>query len=76
MAAVRMSSAAGGTELKFDASVLRFLACPLTKAPLLYDEAAQELLSEESGLAFPITDGIPHLDPASARALGAPATAE
>ena len=74
--AVCMSSAAGGAELNFDATVLRFLACPLTKTPLQYDEAAQELVSEESGLAFPIIDGVPHLDPASARALGSPATAE
>jgi len=32
---------------------------PLTKAPLRYDREAQELISEEAGLAYPIRDGIP-----------------
>ena len=32
---------------------------PLTKGPLRYDRAAQELISEEAGLAYPIRDGIP-----------------
>jgi hypothetical protein len=31
----------------------------LTKAPLRYDREAQELISEEAGLAYPIRDGIP-----------------
>ena len=59
-----LCSAAGPV---FDAAMLRYLACPLTKAPLRYDEVAQELVSEASGLAFPIVDGVPHLDPTSAR---------
>ncbi len=38
---------------------LEILVCPLTKAPLRYDREAQELISEEAGLAYPIRDGIP-----------------
>ena len=33
--------------------------CPLTKGPLRYDREAQELVSEQAGLAYPIRDGIP-----------------
>ena len=39
--------------------LLEILVCPLTKGPLRYDRAAQELISEEAGLAYPIRDGIP-----------------
>jgi uncharacterized protein len=39
--------------------LLEILVCPLTKAPLRYDRAAQELVSDEAGLAYPIRDGIP-----------------
>jgi hypothetical protein len=42
-----------------DPKLLEILVCPLTKAPLRYDRAAQELISVEAGLAYPIRDGIP-----------------
>jgi len=42
-----------------DPKLLEILVCPLTKAPLRYDRAAGELISEEAGLAYPIRDGIP-----------------
>ncbi len=42
-----------------DPKLLEILVCPLTKGPLRYDEAAQELISEQAGLAYPIRDGIP-----------------
>lgn len=42
-----------------DPTLLEILVCPLTKAPLRYDEAKQELISEKAGLAYPIRDGIP-----------------
>jgi uncharacterized protein len=44
-----------------DPKLLEILVCPLTKGPLRYDEGAQELVSEEAGLAYPIRDGIPIL---------------
>jgi uncharacterized protein len=42
-----------------DPKLLELLVCPLTKGPLSYDRAAQELISLEAGLAYPIRDGIP-----------------
>ncbi|HUB94608.1 MAG TPA: Trm112 family protein [Stellaceae bacterium] len=42
-----------------DAKLLEILVCPLTKGPLVYDRAAQELVSPKAGLAYPIRDGIP-----------------
>ncbi|HEV8679141.1 MAG TPA: Trm112 family protein [Stellaceae bacterium] len=44
---------------EIDPKLLEILVCPLTKAPLRYDRTAQELVSEEAGLAYPIRDGIP-----------------
>ena len=44
---------------KIDPKLLEILVCPLTKSPLHYDVNAQELISEQAGLAYPIRDGIP-----------------
>jgi uncharacterized protein len=44
---------------EIDPKLLEILVCPLTKGPLRYDREAQELVSEEAGLAYPIRDGIP-----------------
>ena len=42
-----------------DPKLLEILVCPLTKSPLRYDKKAQELISEQAKLAYPIRDGIP-----------------
>ena len=42
-----------------DPKLLEILVCPLTKGPLRYDAAAQELISDKARLAYPIRDGIP-----------------
>ena len=42
-----------------DPRLLELLVCPLTKGPLRYDRARQELVSDQAGLAYPIRDGIP-----------------
>lgn len=39
--------------------LLEALVCPLTKTPLLYDKEKNELISEKTGLAYPIHNGIP-----------------
>lgn len=39
--------------------MLETLICPLTHGPLTYDAKAQELISKNAGLAFPIRSGIP-----------------
>ena len=53
-----------------DPRLLEVLVCPLTKAPLSYDRVAQELISVEAGLAYPIRDGIPIMLVDEARPLG------
>jgi len=42
-----------------DAKLLEILVCPLTKSELRYDKKAQELISDQANLAYPIRDGIP-----------------
>ena len=55
---------------EIDPKLLEILVCPLTKGPLRYDREAQELVSEEAGLAYPIRDGIPIMLVDEARKLG------
>jgi len=42
-----------------DPKLLEILVCPLTRGPLDYDAEAQELVSRQAKLAYPIRDGIP-----------------
>jgi len=52
-----------------DPKLLEILVCPVTKGPLIYDRARQELISKKAGLAYPIRDGIPVMLPDEARTL-------
>ncbi len=52
-----------------DPKLLEILVCPLTHVPLRYDEAAQELISDQAGLAYPVRDGIPVMLADEARTL-------
>ena len=52
-----------------DPKLLEILVCPVTKGPLAYDAEAQELISRQAGLAYPIRDGIPIMLPDEARPL-------
>ena len=54
---------------RVDPRLLEMLVCPLTKSQLRYDAAAQELISDEANLAYPIRDGIPIMLPDEARPL-------
>ena len=54
-----------------DSKLLEILVCPLTKGPLAWDRDAQELISEQAGLAFPVRDGIPIMLVDEARKLDA-----
>ena len=56
---------------KPDPDLLSILVCPVTRAPLRYDEAAGELISEKAKLAYPIRDGIPVMLEGEARRLDA-----
>ena len=42
-----------------DKKLLEILVCPVTKGPLIYDKANQELISKSARLAYPIRDDIP-----------------
>ncbi|MFZ4124692.1 MAG: Trm112 family protein [Rickettsiales bacterium] len=54
---------------KPDSTLLELLVCPVSKGALVYDEKAQELISNAAGLAYPIRDGIPIMLPEEARKL-------
>ncbi|CAJ1057590.1 protein preY%2C mitochondrial-like [Xyrichtys novacula] len=56
-----------GVQQPFDASLLEFLVCPLSKKPLRYDADTNELINEDLGIAYPIVDGIPNMIPQEAR---------
>ena len=47
------------SDVALDPMLLSLLVCPITKGPLRYDSSAQELISEQAGLAYPVKDGIP-----------------
>ncbi|WP_339947431.1 Trm112 family protein [uncultured Albimonas sp.] len=49
--------------------MLEALVCPATQSALDYDREAQELISRQAGLAYPIREGIPVLLVAEARRL-------
>ncbi len=55
--------------VEIDPKLLEILVCPLTKGTLTYDAKAQELVSEQAKLAFPIRDGIPIMLVDEARSL-------
>ncbi|GBR54097.1 hypothetical protein AA106555_1550 [Neokomagataea thailandica NBRC 106555] len=57
---------------ELDPRLLSALVCPLTKGPLTYDSAKQELVSQKARCAYPIRDGIPIMLPDQARPLEAP----
>lgn len=54
---------------RIDPKLLEILVCPLTKGPLEYDVASQELISRQAKLIYPIRDGIPIMLPEEARPL-------
>jgi uncharacterized protein YbaR (Trm112 family) len=60
---------ATSTSMNVDAKLLEILVCPVTKAPLQYDSARQELVSRAAGLAYPIRDGVPLMTQEAARPL-------
>jgi uncharacterized protein YbaR (Trm112 family) len=56
-------------QLAVDPRLLEILVCPVTKGPLEYDRAANELISRRAGLAYPVRGGIPIMLPEEARKL-------
>lgn len=52
-----------------DPKMLELLVCPKSRKPLQFDAARQELVCEESELAYPVRDGVPILLISEARRL-------
>lgn len=42
-----------------DEKLLEYLVCPVSKGSLIFNVETQELICEQSGLAYPVRDGIP-----------------
>ncbi len=59
------------TGRKLDPAILELLVCPVSRGPLRYDADADELISKEANLAYPVRDGIAIMLPDEARALDA-----
>ena len=62
-----MTSPSERLEGTVDPKLLEILVCPVTKGPLEFDAAKQELISRSAKLAYPIRDGIPIMLPEEAR---------
>jgi uncharacterized protein YbaR (Trm112 family) len=54
-----------------DKRLLSILVCPVSKAPVEYDQEKDELICRASGLAYPVRDGIPVMLESEARQLTA-----
>ncbi|MEO6081057.1 MAG: Trm112 family protein [Steroidobacteraceae bacterium] len=52
-----------------DSRLLDILACPLCKGPVVFRTEAAVLVCRADRLAFPVTDGVPVMLEAEARAL-------
>ena len=52
-----------------DKKLLDIMVCPVTKGPLIYDKAKQELTSKSARLAYPIRNNIPVMLEEEARVL-------
>ena len=52
-----------------DKKLLDIMVCPVSKGPLIYDKAKQELISKSARLAYPIRNNIPVMLEDEARVL-------
>ncbi len=57
------------TAMRTDPRLLELLICPVTRTPLKYDRARQELVSHKARLAYPIRDGLPIMLESEARSI-------
>ena len=55
---------------EIDRRLLEVLVCPLTRGPLVYDRANNELISHQARRAYPVRDGVPIMLAGEARVLG------
>ncbi|OEJ43094.1 hypothetical protein AR457_02235 [Streptomyces agglomeratus] len=59
--------------MKPDSPLLKILACPLDKGPLVLDETGDALYNPRLHRRYPIIDGIPQLLPSSGEPVVEPA---
>jgi uncharacterized protein YbaR (Trm112 family) len=64
-----MDDAVADPSHEVDPRLLEVLVCPLTKGPLEYSRARNELISRAARLAYPVRDGVPVMLADEARAL-------
>jgi hypothetical protein len=53
-----------------DRELIDLLACPVSKESLEYNQQSEELICRQSGMAYPIRNGIPTLLVSEARKIG------
>ncbi len=46
-------------KISLSPDLLEILVCPLTRSALRYGPGAEELISVEAGLSYPVGDGVP-----------------
>ena len=56
-----MNSSPDRLDSTVDPKLLEILVCPVTKGPLEFDAARQELISRSAKIAYRIRDGIPFM---------------
>jgi len=56
--------------ISVDPALLEVLVCPVTRGPLIYDQAQQELISHQARKAYPVRAGVPIMLGDEARDLG------
>ncbi|MDC1382040.1 Trm112 family protein [Candidatus Puniceispirillum sp.] len=54
-----MQDTKSSTNHEIDRRLLEVLVCPLTRGPLVYNRANQELISRQARKAYPVRDGVP-----------------
>jgi len=45
--------------LEITSELIKILECPISRGKLIYDKERGELVSLDSGYAFPVKDGVP-----------------
>lgn len=53
----------------FDTRLVAMLICPVSRGPLVYVAATNELVSDGARLAYPVRDGVPVMLASAARRL-------
>ena len=48
-------------KLNFNKCLLKSIVCPVSKKPLKFNVKKNELISKDSGLVYPVVNGIPIL---------------